>query len=247
MTTEASRHLQCPACKRNVLKRHHLLLIFLWLCGMPLTATADDDRRTVGDALLEYSDKVGDRLLPRFQFAGIAWPPDEVTLVATKDTRLLELWARVGKRWQHVRDYRIKGMSGTFGPKLREGDLQVPEGFYRITYLNPNSRFHLSLKLDYPNRYDRQQAEMEGRTDLGGDIFIHGKNISTGCLAVGDNAVEELFVMTALLGKENVSVIISPRDYRFRPLESYPDQPSWVNELHAAIAGNLQQFPLHEK
>jgi hypothetical protein len=64
---------------------------------------------------------------------------------------------------------------------------------------------------------------------------------------VGDNAVEELFVMTALLGKENVSVIISPRDYRFRPLESYPDQPSWVKELHAAIAGNLQQFPLHEK
>lgn len=204
--------------------------------------------RSVDDVVQRYGEKVASKLLPRFQFAGVTWPPEEVTLVATKDTRLLELWALHEKRWVHVRDYRIKGLSGRFGPKLREGDLQVPEGFYKITALNPNSSFHLSMKLDYPNTFDKAQAEMEGRSNLGGDIFIHGENVSKGCLAVGNNAIEELFVMTAQIGIEKVSVLISPKDYRFRPLTRLaPDAPGWIHLLHQQIALNLKQFPLSEK
>ncbi|MES9845940.1 MAG: L,D-transpeptidase family protein [Candidatus Sedimenticola sp. PURPLELP] len=207
-----------------------------------------DGKRTVWDAVMEYGDKAAARLMPRFQFAGVSWPPEEVTLLALKDTRLLEVWARDRGVWKHVRDYRIKGMSGGKGPKLREGDRQVPEGLYRISLLNPNSSYHLSMKLDYPNAFDRAQAQLEGRTDLGGDIFIHGKAVSRGCLAVGDNAMEELFVMTALLGEERVSVLISPRDYRFRPMEPLAsDSPFWVKELNERIAFNIRRFPLHRK
>ncbi|OQX30225.1 MAG: hypothetical protein B0D96_07750 [Candidatus Sedimenticola endophacoides] len=202
-------------------------------------------QRSVDDVVAAYSDKVSSRLLPRFQFAGVAWPPERVVLVATKDTRRLELWVLEGAEWVRVREYRIKGMSGGFGPKLREGDRQVPEGFYNVTHLNPNSRFHLSMKLDYPNLFDRAQAERDGRSDLGGDIFIHGGVLSTGCLAVGDNAIEELFVLAAEIGSERISVLISPKDFRYRPLEPLsPETPPWVFELHQQIAANLERFPL---
>lgn len=87
--------------------------------------------------------------------------------------------------------------SGGPGPKLREGDLQVPEGVYRLTAFNPNSSYHLSLRVDYPNAEDRAAedravARSDRRTSLGGDIFIHGKAVSIGCLAIGDPGIEEL-------------------------------------------------------
>jgi hypothetical protein len=211
-------------------------------------AVAGDSWRDLDDVLGLYGQKVERRLQPRFQFADLQWPPREVSLVAFKDTRLLELWARNEGEWVHIKDYRIKGMSGKKGPKLKEGDRQVPEGFYQIEALNPNSSFHLSLKLDYPNAFDREQANREGRTNLGGDIFIHGDRVSSGCLAMGDNAVEELFVLTALLGLENVSVLISPRDFRFRPNDKWAsDMPGWVLGLNERIAADLRQFPLERK
>ena len=54
--------------------------------------------------------------------------------------------------------YPVLGASGVLGPKLKEGDRQVPEGVYRVPELNPNSDFHLSLRLDYPNEFDRAQG-----------------------------------------------------------------------------------------
>jgi murein L,D-transpeptidase YafK len=113
-----------------------------------------------------------------------------------------------------VHAYPVLAASGQLGPKLAEGDRQVPEGIYRIESLNPNSRFHLSLRLDYPNQFDRARAQEEGRQELGGDIMIDGAASSIGCLAIGDPAIEELFVLVADVGRENVSVILSPVDLR---------------------------------
>ena len=86
----------------------------------------------------------------------------------------------------------ILAASGVSGPK-REGDKQVPEGFYRIELLNPNSRYHLSLRVNYPNADDLERARQDGRalSTLGGDIMIHGGSASIGCLALGDPAVGE--------------------------------------------------------
>lgn len=223
------------------------LLIGL-LSALLLPALAQGQPRTVEDVITLYGDKVQQRLQPRFLFADVAWPPRQVSLVAFKDTRLMELWALSDGGWQHIKDYRVKAMSGGKGPKLREGDRQVPEGLYRIELLNPHSAYHLSLKLDYPNEFDRQQALRDGRRNLGGDIFIHGGRVSSGCLAIGNTAAEELFVLAAMIGEENVSVLITPRDYRFRPLQSVsPDAPAWVDELHAKIADRLRLFPLADK
>ena len=194
-----------------------------------------------------YYEKVKSRLEPRFRFADVEWPPKRVSLVAFKEQKRMEIWAEKDGQWVFVHDYDIRGISGIAGPKLREGDRQVPEGFYRILWLNPASNFHLSLKLDYPNVQDRKQARREGRSGLGGDIFIHGESASRGCLAMGNNAIEDLFVLTALAGKENVSVLISPRDFRVEPLGLATNMDSenreWVLNLTRDIANELEKYP----
>jgi len=206
------------------------------------------EMRSVEQVLAQHGNRVTMRLKPRFRFVGVGWPPEAVTLLAFKDTRLLELWALSDGNWRHIRDYRVKAMSGGPGPKLREGDLQVPEGAYRIEGLNPMSAYHLSLKLDYPSALDREQAILDGRTNLGGDIYIHGKDVSQGCLAIGDKAIEDLFVLTALLGKEQVSILISPRDFRSRPLLPGASlSPAWIQALYEGIEADLKRFPLENK
>ncbi|MCW8889220.1 MAG: hypothetical protein OQL20_01005, partial [Sedimenticola sp.] len=136
------------------------VLGFLWLL-FSVPACAIDNDRTIEDVLSEYQGVVENRLKPYFDYVDVNWPPEKVTLVSFKDTRLMELWSYAAGEWQHIKDYRIKGMSGTRGPKLREGDRQVPEGLYQVELLNPNSAYHLSLKIDYPNAYDRQQAAVD--------------------------------------------------------------------------------------
>src|SRR5215467_4465409 len=76
------------------------------------------------------------RMGARFASLGVAYPPRGVTLVAFKSEARLELWADAGDRWRFVRSYLIRATSGRLGPKLREGDHQVPEGVYRIAALN---------------------------------------------------------------------------------------------------------------
>ncbi len=154
------------------------------------------------------------RLAAGFAAREVAYPPRAVTLIALKSEARLELWADAGDGWRFVRSYLVQAASGRLGPKLREGDHQVPEGVYRIDALNPESRYHLSLRLDYPSAFDRARAGEDGRTRLGGDIMIHGGSVSDGCLPVGDREVEELFALTARIGTEHVEVVISPADLR---------------------------------
>jgi murein L,D-transpeptidase YafK len=111
-----------------------------------------------------------------------------------------------------IRDYYIQVASGGAGPKLRQGDRQVPEGIYRIVKLDPNSHYHLSMKLNYPNEFDLLHARQDGRKAPGSNILIHGKAVSIGCLAMGDEAIEELFVLTEHVGVEKVKVVIAPHD-----------------------------------
>jgi hypothetical protein len=198
-------------------------------------------RRTVQEAVAFFAPIVEPRMMSAFQAANLAYPPKELALLAFKEERVLELWARDQGHWVYVHTYPVKGASGILGPKLREGDRQVPEGIYTLEGLNPNSSFHLSMKVNYPNSTDQSWAKADGRTRLGGDIFIHGSSGSVGCLAMGDDAIEELFVLVDRVGKENVTVIISPRDLRRVPP---PDlrQPKWVPELYADLHVRLKEF-----
>lgn len=201
------------------------------------------EQRTVEDVLQQYGPYAEQQLKPYFQRARVEYPPREIVLTAYKAERLLELWARGDGEFRLIRDYPILAASGTAGPKLRQGDKQVPEGVYRIEGLNPNSHFHLSMKLNYPNEFDWFHAEQDGRDNPGSDIFIHGKDVSVGCLAIGDAAIEELFVLVAQAGRDRVSVVIAPHDPRLTPLRADQEWlPEWTPELYAQIGRELQRL-----
>jgi len=189
-----------------------------------------------------HRQAVRERLAPHFRAAGIDYPPAAAVIVALKREGRLELYAGASReRLKFIRDYQVLAASGLVGPKLKEGDFQVPEGIYRVSALNPNSRFHVSVKVDYPNAFDRLMAARDGREQLGGDIFIHGGASSVGCLAVGDLHAEELFALAADAGPENVRVIVSPWDLRRSETRVLPSRvPEWTPLLYARIRHALQ-------
>jgi hypothetical protein len=193
----------------------------------------------------EYGPTARARLAPFFAAAGVHYPPPRFVLVGFKLERELHLIApRRDGRLAFIRSYPVLGASGTLGPKLHEGDLQVPEGVYAIAYVNPNSVAHLSLALDYPNEDDRARAAEDGREQLGGDIMIHGGATSHGCLAIGDDAAEELFVLAVDAGWENAVVVITPVDFRERTVEVDPvSQPRWLDALYATLRAELAGLP----
>jgi murein L,D-transpeptidase YafK len=121
----------------------------------------------------------------------------------------LELWLKVADRFERFATYPICAWSGRLGPKLVEGDLQSPEGFYTVDAkaLNPASRFHRSFNLGFPNTYDRAH----GRT--GSFVMVHGGCASVGCFAMTDRAVDEIWrLVTAALksGQKRFHVHVFP-------------------------------------
>jgi murein L,D-transpeptidase YafK len=200
---------------------------------------------TIAERLEQYGPAVRARLGPFFQKNGVAYPPTQIAFVGLKQEKVLQVYARNGTNgFAWIRSYPILAASGGPGPKLREGDWQVPEGIYGIESLNPNSHFHLSLRVNYPNAFDREQARKENRTTLGGDIMIHGNAVSTGCLAMGDEAAEDLFVLAADTGLKNITVILAPVDLREKKtVTSVEEMPKWTASLYETLRTQLKQFP----
>jgi hypothetical protein len=198
-------------------------------------ATARPRReRTVAGVLADVGPAARVRLRSRLGEAP-AYPPAAVRLVAYKQERELEVWVPRGSRWSRAHTYAILAASGGPGPKLRRGDGQVPEGRYALTGLNPASAYHLSIRVGYPNARDRAWARLDGRTDLGGDIYIHGRAVSIGCLAIGDTAIEELFVLLADVGLSRASLLVAPD----RDLRTAPAEPAWLRDLYRDLGREL--------
>jgi len=116
-----------------------------------------------------------------------------ILLRAFKKERTLEVWVRKGNQgtFSRLLNYSFCAFSGILGPKRRQGDLQIPEGYYYIDRFNPWSNFHLSLGINYPNALDRIRATAR---DPGGDIFIHGSCVTIGCIPLTDDKIKELYL-----------------------------------------------------
>ncbi len=193
-------------------------------------------KRTVAEVIDIYGEKTKNQLSPLFKKAGLKYPPEKLALVAFKDTQILEIWASDNQpSFTLIKSYPIKAASGVLGPKLTEGDRQVPEGIYHIDSFNPNSSFHLSMKLNYPNAFDLKYAKLEARNEPGSNIFIHGKAVSIGCLAMGDEGIEELFSLVNATKREHTTVLISPIDPSKNKLIVPPKAPSWTGKLYGEI------------
>ncbi len=130
---------------------------------------------TLEDRLKQLSSTVGDPIFIRI----------------FKEESILEVWIRTQAEYEHLKDYTICNYSGGLGPKLKEGDRQSPEGFYRVKkqQLNPNSKFHLAFNLGYPNRYDR------ANNHTGSYLMVHGNCVSIGCYAMTDQKMEEIYAL----------------------------------------------------
>ena len=186
---------------------------------------------------------------PFFARQGLPLINDKLAFVVLKKEHRLQIYAQHKGRWHFITWFKVVKMSGVSGPKLKEGDLQVPEGIYKVIYFNPLSNNFLSMKINYPNRYDRKKAALTGRTNLGGEIFIHGNDRSVGCVAIGDKAVSLLFPLTVLYSLANgprndISVIITPYDFRLKAVHLSKNAVPWEKDLYSMISQRLSEFPL---
>lgn len=128
-----------------------------------------------------------------------------------KQEKIAELWLRDQKSGHYdiFKRYPVCVFSGKLGPKLREGDLQAPEGFYDVTSerLHPESKFHLAFNLGYPNEFDRAR----GRT--GKHLMIHGECQSRGCFAMSNEGMEEIYLLAEAAlnnGQDKIDIHIFP-------------------------------------
>lgn len=155
---------------------------------------------------------------------GIEWPPRELYLRAFKAERVLEVWAGNGRGEPLVlfEEHPICGESGTIGPKVERGDLQIPEGLYVVTKLHPDSQGWLSLRMSYPNLADRARAAERGaaeqrRVSPGGDILVHGTCISIGCIAIDNAPIERVYLLALAPWSRGRTVRVDVFPGRFEP------------------------------
>ncbi len=198
-------------------------------------------KETVQSVVEQLEEPVWLRIHDDLAKVGFQTYPKELALLAFKEEQRLELYGKKDREYLKIKTYPFTAFSGKLGPKLREGDRQIPEGIYGIEYLNPNSSYHLSIKVNYPNAFDRSKSTLP-RSQMGSDIFFHGKNVTIGCIPLGDVAIEELFLVTAKAGAQNVQIIISPRDFRENNRTPQISTIDWEEALYDQIRNALRPF-----
>lgn len=163
-------------------------------------------------------NKLEDTLKQQFKDKNLNWPPQAVFIRTFKYDRVLELWVKNknADSFMLFKSYKVCMQSGSIGPKRSEGDKQVPEGFYYINEFNSHSNYHLALGLNYPNASDKVLSDAK---KPGGDIYIHGNCVSTGCIAIQDYPIEEVYTLAAIAksnGQDFVPVHIYPVNYNVK-------------------------------
>ncbi len=143
------------------------------------------------DRVATARDSIGEKLEKAVRDFG-AKPGSAIFLRAFKQEKRLELWMKKDSVFYLFKTYNICYVPGRPGPKRKQGDGQVPEGVYYIDRFNPESNFHLSLRVNYPNESDRILSDRE---KPGGEIYIHGNCVSVGCIPIEDANIEEVYLL----------------------------------------------------
>jgi murein L,D-transpeptidase YafK len=188
-----------------------LLLPLFFLCSGMTSDTFREKQMNYTRVREAYRDK--EKIVAK-ALAGHSISRDSlrIYLRAFKTEKIIELWAKNSSDsvFTLTREFPVCDLSGFVGPKRRYRDLQVPEGFYHISGLNPYSKYYLSMEINYPNASDSIRGV---RGHLGNHIFIHGSCISSGCLAITNERIKELFVYCIEAynsGQEEIGITIYP-------------------------------------
>ncbi len=144
----------------------------------------------------------------------------DLFLRAFKKEQRLEVWAKnkSDDTFTAIKSYDFCATTGILGPKRRSGDRQIPEGFYEVDLFNPQSQYLLSFRINYPNKSDLVFAN---KLNPGDNIFIHGHCVTIGCIPIGDENIQELYLLAAKAksagGKINVHIfptIMNEQNYK---------------------------------
>ena len=240
------------------LKRVLVLFVLLLAIGLGIFLTVPPDDTDHGMIALERRHRV------MLHSLGLTLPgtPDLANLsgrLADKGLELgapvfmrifkrefeLELWMMRDGRFEHFATYPICKWSGRLGPKIKTGDHQAPEGVYTVgkNQLNPNSRWHRSFNLGFPNAFDQSH----GRT--GSFLMVHGGCGSVGCYAVTNAVISEIWeIVTKALdkGQPRFQVQVFP----FRMTEAnltryagHPSEPFWRSLMPAHDLFETDRLP----
>lgn len=187
---------------RNIL----FTLFFVWFGFL---AIAEANWIPASDRSREAEKKTRRRIESQLVEKGWRWG-SAIFLRVFKDESLFEVWMmKRGGQFELYKSFPICRFSGGLGPKLKTGDGKTPEGFYslRSGSFNPNSSYHLSMNIGFPNKYDKYH----GRT--GKYLMIHGDCVSIGCLAMTDDGIEEIYSLVeaaVAAGQKEVPLHIFP-------------------------------------
>jgi len=197
--------------------RFSLLLILAGFCCTAGAQTSAPDFNFVSyqRSFPVFNDAIKrkeDTLMKQFEEKKLKWPAKYIYIRSFKYDSQLEVWVKNERSepFKLFKTYKVCALAGTLGPKRFAGDYQVPEGFYYINEFNPHSNYHLSLGLNYPNASDRMLSDS---LQPGGDIYIHGSCVTTGCIPITDTQIEELYILATQAknqGEDFIPVHIFP-------------------------------------
>ncbi len=215
--------------------RHIILCAIVIITGLP--SFSQNAIVTINTASLNIDnsfDRTQDSLKKQFQAKQLTWPPKEMYIRSFKYDRVMEVWVKndVKQPFKLFKIYKVCMQSGTMGPKRMEGDYQVPEGFYYINEFNPNSNYHLALGLNYPNASDKILSDSL-HLRPGGDIYIHGDCVSTGCIPITDAPIEEVYMLATYVksqGQDFIPVHVFPVKYNVKRSVDYLNQATKENQ-----------------
>ncbi|MEO8960589.1 MAG: L,D-transpeptidase family protein [Ginsengibacter sp.] len=200
-------------CKQNT--KHLFLFISLFCFSIVHAQNSFVPTKKVSFGILNSLSLKEELLQKEFKAKGLAWPAGNIFIRSFKYEGQLEVWAKDNDldKYKLFKTYKVCMQSGALGPKRMQGDYQVPEGFYYINEFNPNSAYHLSLGLNYPNASDKILSDPQRP---GNGIYIHGSCVSVGCIPVNDSDIEEIYLIASAAkasGEEFIPVHIFPIRY----------------------------------
>lgn len=171
-----------------------LLLSFILLCCFAFQQKSFKEQQMKAERVKTAYKEKSTTLDKRLSDKSIKRSTLQVFIRVFKKEAQLELWVKnvAADKYSLLTTYDICSSSGTVGPKRKEGDMQVPEGFYQVNVFNPWSNFYLSLGINYPNASDNVLSD---KKKPGGSIFIHGDCVTIGCMPLTDDKIKEVYVL----------------------------------------------------
>jgi murein L,D-transpeptidase YafK len=232
-------------------KKYPLVIVLLFLLtgvsaqtaapGIAANITFLELQRSSYPKIGDIFSRKEDTLKKQFEEKGLKWPAKFIYIRSFKYDSQLEVWVKQTsqEKYKLFKTYKVCALAGTLGPKRMQGDYQVPEGIYHINEFNPKSLYHLSLGLNYPNASDRILSDS---LQPGGDIYIHGSCVTTGCIPVTDKQIEDIYLLAMHAkdeGQDFIPVHIFPvhfknktsNDYLNRYLKDFPEYTTMANSL----------------